>query len=83
MNQKCHYCGNTAFETKPVEYIHQREGQYLIVKGVPCEVCLSCGERYYDATVLKKIEEDFEAIQNQGKIPKSAQHVPIEDYAAL
>jgi YgiT-type zinc finger domain-containing protein len=43
-NIVCHVCGDKHFENRRVEYIYRREGNYLIVRNVPCAVCLHCGE---------------------------------------
>ncbi len=82
MNEtRCHICGSTDFENRRVEYIYRRNGNYLVVRQVPCEVCLRCGERYYDGHVLLEIERRFKAIYEQHAKPQTAVQVPIEVYA--
>jgi YgiT-type zinc finger domain-containing protein len=82
MNEaRCHICGETDFEKRRVEYIYRRRGNYLVVRDVPCEVCLHCGERYYEGTVLLQIEHRFQEIYEQHATPQSAMEVPIEVYA--
>jgi YgiT-type zinc finger domain-containing protein len=44
-NIKCHFCASEDFEERQVEYIYRRNGKHLIVRDMPCEVCLRCGER--------------------------------------
>jgi len=79
--ERCHVCGGTDFEDRRVEYICRRNGNYLVVRDVPCEVCLRCGERYYDGAILLDIERRFKAIYEQHVKPRSVVQVPIEVYA--
>ncbi len=82
MNEtRCHICGNSDFEERKVEYIYRRNGNYLVVRDVPCEVCLRCGERYYAGTTLLEIERRFKAIYEQHNKPKTAIQVPVEVFA--
>lgn len=59
MNRVCSFCGNKNFRSRRVQYIYRHNGQFLIVDNVPCEECEYCGEQYFKAEVLKKIERDF------------------------
>jgi YgiT-type zinc finger domain-containing protein len=81
-NSKCHFCGSEDFETRHIEYVYRREGKYLIVREVPCEVCLSCGERYYPAEALLAIEQRFKAIHEKREHPRQTVEVPIEAFVA-
>jgi YgiT-type zinc finger domain-containing protein len=82
MNEtRCHICGSTDFEERLVEYIYRRGGKYLVVQNVPCEVCLHCGERYYEGEVLLNIERRFKAIHERHAKPQSQRLIPIEVYA--
>ena len=78
---RCHICGSTDFEERLVEYIDRRHGNYLVVRDVPCEVCLHCGERYYGGSVLLQIERRFKEIYERHAKPQSAIEVPVEVYA--
>ena len=82
MNEnRCYICGGTDFEERRVEYIYRRLGRYLVMRDVPCEVCLRCGERYYEGTTLLEIERRFKAIYEQHAQPQSSIQVPVEVYA--
>ncbi len=83
MSGKCSFCGNTDFRSAQVQYVDRRDGSMLIVNGVPCEECTYCGERYYEAVVLKKIEREFEAIRSGKRRPRKEVTVPIDDYSRL
>ena len=77
---RCAFCGGGEFERQRVEYVYRRQGKYLIVRDVPCEVCLHCGERYYAGDVLLTIEKRFEAIHEHRQSPQSVIRVPLERY---
>jgi len=82
MNEtRCYVCGHSDFEEREMEYVYRRHGNYLIVRDVPCEVCLHCGERYYAAATLLKIERRFKAIYEQAAPPQHAVQVPVEAFA--
>jgi len=59
MGKVCSFCGNKNFREKNVQYTYQRNNKFLIVNSVPCEECEYCGEQYFKANVLKKIEKNF------------------------
>lgn len=82
-NTKCHFCGSEDFEERRVEYIYRRNGKYLIVRDLPREVCLRCGERYYPAGALLAVEARFKAIHEQQKEPEETLTVPVEPFALM
>jgi len=77
----CCICGTADYEERRVEYVYRRQGKYLVVRNVPCEVCLRCGERYYSGEILLDIERRFKAIHEGCVEPQSAIQVPVEEYA--
>lgn len=82
MNEtRCYVCGHSDFDERRVEYVYRRQGKYLIVRDVPCEVCLHCGERYYAGATLLQIEQRFKAL----RYPMTQLHpmlqVPVEAFA--
>ena len=79
-NTKCNFCGREEFESRQVEYVYRRNGKYLIVRNVPCEVCLTCGERYYPADALLSIEQRFKAIHDEHQPPTQTVEVPVEAF---
>jgi len=50
---------------------------------VPCEKCECCGEQYFKAEVLKKIEKDFVAIYRAKKKAKRVVKLPVEEFVEL
>ncbi|MBF0437251.1 MAG: hypothetical protein HQL77_18065 [Magnetococcales bacterium] len=55
----------------------------MMVTDVPCLECEFCREQYFEADVLKRIEADFQAIQNTSKKPMRTMQIPVEAYANL
>lgn len=82
-NKGCNFCGNKNFQKERVQYIYRHKGDFLIVNDVPCEECKYCGEQYFKAGALKKIEKDFKKIFSLGKKPKKKIEVPVEEFANL
>lgn len=81
--KKCNFCGNVNFRKKNVEYFYKHDGKFLVVNNVPSEVCEYCGEEYFKAEVLKKIEENFRDIYDSGKKAKNRVEVPVEEFMEL
>ena len=82
MNQ-CNVCGKSEARIATTEYIYRRDGGYLIVSDVPCEECLNCGERYFTAETLRKIEAEFGRLERLEKRPAKTITVPIEEFSTL
>ena len=80
MDKVCNFCGNKNFNDKQVQYIYRHGQDYLIVNNVPCEECEYCGEQYFEARSLKKIEADFNEIHRFGKRPRQRINVPVEEF---
>jgi YgiT-type zinc finger domain-containing protein len=74
----CSFCSNRNVINKKVQYIYKHNGDFLIVNDVPCEECEYCGEQYFKAADLKKIEELFQAIYSGSKKSKEKIEVPVE-----
>ena len=64
---KCEFCGG---ETRPKKVTRQHwlRERLFIVKDVEAEVCTECGERYFHATTLDKIDAllaaDHDVLEN-------------------
>jgi len=83
MKKVCNFCGSNNFTNKNVEYIYKQNGNFLIVKNVPCEECDYCGEQYFKANVLKKVENNFNKIQSSKKKVKKQLKVPVEEFIEI
>ncbi|NJN82161.1 MAG: type II toxin-antitoxin system MqsA family antitoxin [Caldilineaceae bacterium] len=78
---QCNFCGSERYEERRIEYLYSYEGRYLLVPNTPVEVCASCGMIYYDAAVLKKIEQRFFAIRDNVEKPDQVIQIPTAAYA--
>jgi YgiT-type zinc finger domain-containing protein len=56
----CEFCGGETVIRK-VRKQHWLAGVLYIVENVEAEVCVECGERYFHATVLDRIDEMLKA----------------------
>ena len=78
----CAFCGNKHIKNSFAEYTYKKDSHYLIVNNVPCYQCEYCGEKYYEAKVLKQIEEEFFLIQ-KGKLSPPQISIPVEEFSQL
>ena len=53
------------------------------MNNVPCEECEYCGEQYFKADTLRKIEKEFNDIYSAGKQIKREIHVPVEEFVEI
>ena len=83
MKETCDFCGNKNFREKRVQYVYKHDGQFLIVNNVPCEECEYCGEQYFKAEALKKIEKDFMDIYLSKKKARRKINVPVEEFLEI
>jgi YgiT-type zinc finger domain-containing protein len=56
----CEFCSGKT-RKKKVKRQHWLRGKLYIVENVPAEVCSDCGERYFHATTLDKIDRYLSA----------------------
>lgn len=52
---KCEFC-NAETETRRVRKHHWVRGKLYIVENVEAEQCAECGERYYHAATLDRVD---------------------------
>ncbi len=63
-----------------IQYTYKHDDKFLIVDDVPCEQCQYCGEQYFEAKVLKIVENEFNQIYFSGKKPTAKISIPIESF---
>ncbi len=51
----CEYCGGRVKEQK-VRVDHRWKGKLIVVDDTPIGVCGRCGERYYSASVMHRLD---------------------------
>jgi YgiT-type zinc finger domain-containing protein len=71
----CSFCDGE-LEERNVQYEYRWEGKLFVFEDVPARVCRQCGEKYFDATVVKAMER---AVLNQVE-PKRILQVPVFSY---
>jgi len=73
----CTYCGGRVTLRRVRKLCWWGDRLMAIVDNVPAGVCEQCGERYYEAKVLKTIE----GLLKRRKLFKTELRVPLADYA--
>jgi YgiT-type zinc finger domain-containing protein len=81
MTKACSFCGNKNFQDVHTQYLYKHDGKMLIVDNVPCEQCEYCGEQYFEAGVLRKIEQDFQDLYAHRREAQTNITVPVEQFA--
>ena len=56
MSMKCEFCNSDTVKKK-VRKEHWFKGKLYIIENVEGEVCRECGERYYHASTLDRIDK--------------------------
>jgi len=52
----CEYCDSKVVERK-VRVNYWYRDKLIVIEDVPVGVCTNCGERYYDASAVKRMEK--------------------------
>lgn len=60
MNDICEYCSATLdSHEKLVTVYRHRRGRHFIFESVPARVCTHCGERFFRAEIVRRIDEQM------------------------
>lgn len=73
---RCTACKNGVTRMGTVTVSIDRDSTVVVVRGVPAEVCTTCGEEYLDAGVVKEIEIIVDGAQRAGI------DVSVQNYSA-
>lgn len=76
---KCYFCGGET-RMKKIDRDFRWGDKLFVIKDVPVEVCMRCGERYYSAKVSKKIDKIVQESSKTRK-PKKIIEVPVFNFA--
>jgi len=79
----CKFCNGETFIAKKVEYVYRHQGQYMLFRDVPAEVCLHCGMRYYAAHVILDLEARFFEVFADQTQAKQTRIMPVETFSAI
>ena len=74
----CSFCSGE-LEERLAQHEYRWEGKLFVFEDVPARVCRQCGEKYFDAKVVKAMEK---AVLNQLK-PKRILRVPVFSYSEV
>ena len=61
---KCLVCKADSMIDSKSTYFATLENCYVIIENVPCKKCTQCGEVVYSASVMEKIDDIIDRIQN-------------------
>ena len=56
MRMKCVYCNGDVIDSTTTDYYNWGNDYLVIIENVPCGICQTCGEKYFEATVARQIE---------------------------
>jgi YgiT-type zinc finger domain-containing protein len=71
----CEYC-NGELRAKTVTVYYRHKGKLSLIENVPAQVCRRCGERYYDAITVEKME----ALARRKSAEEKTVLVPVRDF---
>ena len=75
----CTFCGGEVDEQK-IDYDYRRRGQLLVISNVPAGTCRQCGEKYFRAEILKRMDETYHDIFDRRKPPERVLEVPTVSF---
>ena len=66
---RCPSCRNDELTEAFTNYFSDTDGIYIIIENVPCRKCMHCGEIFFSASVMARIDKIIASIRNiAGKI---------------
>ena len=71
----CMYCRCNEHKPSTTTHVVNYKGSVIIVKNVPCEECVQCGELYYSDSQAEKIENVINEVKKSLK-----SEVTVMDY---
>ena len=54
---KCEYCKGTVREKVVKKEIFKHKTGFVMLEEIPVGICDTCGYRYYNSAILKRVEE--------------------------
>jgi YgiT-type zinc finger domain-containing protein len=74
----CSFCDGE-LEERLVQHEYRWEGELFVFEDVPAHVCRQCGEKYFDARVVKTMER----VVLQRLEPKRILQVPVFSFSEM
>lgn len=75
----CEHCSGTVRERRVPREALRHKGSFVILEDVPIGICDSCGARYFDATILRRVAEIGRGKSATGRTIE----VPIDRYVPV
>lgn len=72
----CEYCDGIVRERIVEKEVFKHKKGFVMLENVPIGICDKCGYRYYNSTILKKVNEIAEGKQ----IPARTEPIPVARY---
>ncbi len=63
---KCMSCKYDSMVDSTTAYFAQLHNCYVIIENVPCKTCPQCGETYFSASVMEKIDDILDRVEQLG-----------------
>lgn len=60
---RCLTCKNGSMKPSSTTYFAQLKNCYVIIENVPCMKCEQCGEEFFTASVLEKIDDMLDRLE--------------------
>ena len=73
---RCVICRNGETRDGVASLLLERDGATVVIRGVPAQICDTCGEEYVDEAAAQRVMEDAQSAIQRGAV------VEIQDYAA-
>lgn len=70
----CQYCKNNKMINSTTTHVVNYKDYTIIIKNVPCEECVQCGEKYYTNEVAMLLDDIVSKAKNQ------LQEISVIDY---
>ena len=71
----CSFCGGDV-EEKKIEYDYRRRSHLPVINDVPAGVCRQCGEKYFKAHTLKRLDQVFYNVFDRQQEPDRVLQIP-------
>ncbi len=70
---ECEYCHGTVLEKSIKKEVFKHKTGFVMLENIPIGVCDTCGYRYYNSKILKKVDE----IANGRQLPDKTERIPV------
>lgn len=75
----CSFCQGEV-EEKKIEYDYRRRSHLLVINDVPTGICRQCGEKYFTAQTLKRLDHVFHNVFDRHHEPDHVLEIPAVSF---